>query len=57
MKFRMHGRAVTKALVFAAVVAGASASSSLSSFYRLQAVGESPSAMLTADQKSKFLAY
>jgi hypothetical protein len=57
MIVRMHRRTVAKALLFAAVVAGASASSALSSFYRLQAVGESPSAMLAADQKSKFLAY
>ena len=57
MIVRRHGRTVTKTLLFATVVAGASASSAISSFYRLEAVGESPSAMLAADQKAKFLAY
>jgi hypothetical protein len=52
----MHGRTVAKALLFAAVVAGAGASSALSSFCHLQAVGESPSA-IAADQKSQFRAY
>jgi hypothetical protein len=57
MIVRMHGRTVTKALLVAAVVAGASASSALSSFYHLQAVGESPGPVLAAHQKSQFLAY
>ena len=52
-----RGRTVTKALLFAAVAVGASASFALDSFHHLQTVGQSPGAILPADQKSKFLAY
>jgi hypothetical protein len=54
---RAHGRTVAKALVFAMVAAGAGASSAFDSFYHLRAGGESPGAVLPADQRSKFLAY
>jgi hypothetical protein len=57
MIIRKYERTVAKAVLFAAVVAGASASSAISSFYRLQAVGESPNAMLAANQKPQFLTY
>ena len=52
-----RGRTVTKALLFAAIAVGASASFAFDSFHHLQAGGKSPAAVLPADEKPKFLAY